>query len=103
MTIITDKNNVPIKDIPVEPDPPSFYEPIFLNDTKDNLNAALLTLPDRHQRILSLRFGLKDGKEHTLEAIGKILDIPREYARMLEAHALRMLRHPTRLRILLAS
>jgi RNA polymerase primary sigma factor len=100
MTIITDKNKVPLKDIPVDPDPPSFYEAIFRNETRENLKTAMLTLPDRLQRLRFLRFGLDDGKTHTLEEIGKILGHHREYVRALETKALRMLRHPRRLAII---
>lgn len=103
MTIITDKNNVPLKDIPVDPDPPSFYETIFQRETRENLKTAMLTLPDRLHRLLWLRFGLDDDNPLTLEAVGKILGHPREYVRALEAKAFRMLRHPSRIAIIFPS
>src|SRR5438270_1016506 len=56
------------------------------------LGAALLHLNPRMQRVLSLRFGLEDGKPQTLEEVGAGLGITRERVRQLEARALRELR-----------
>ncbi len=49
-------------------------------------------------RVLQLRFGLKDGKSHTLEEVGKKFGVTRECIRQIEAKALRKLRHPSRSR-----
>ena len=61
----------------------------------DDLRLALEDLPPRERVALELRYGLKDGKTHTLEAIGNQLGVTRERARQLEAQALRRLRHPS--------
>ena len=61
----------------------------------DDLRIALEELPPRERKTLELRYGLKNGKAHTLEAIGNQLGVTRERARQLEAQALRRLRHPS--------
>ena len=53
-------------------------------------------LPGRGGRVLTLRFGLGDGRPRTLEEVGRELGVTRERARQLEAEALRALRHPSR-------
>ncbi len=45
--------------------------------------------------MLELRFGLKDGKDHTLEEVSRYFDVTRERIRQIEAKALRKLRHPS--------
>jgi RNA polymerase primary sigma factor len=50
--------------------------------------------------VLELRFGLMDGKEHTLEEVSRFFDVTRERIRQIESKALRKLRHPTRSRSL---
>lgn len=58
---------------------------------------VLATLTPKEERILRMRFGLgKDGKEHTLEEVGKIFNVTRERIRQIEAKALRKLKHPSR-------
>ena len=63
---------------------------------KEELIGALDTLNDREARVLSLRFGLDDGRPRTLEEVGKEFDVTRERIRQIEAKALRKLRHPSR-------
>jgi RNA polymerase primary sigma factor len=48
--------------------------------------------------VLELRFGLRDGREHTLEEVSRYFDVTRERVRQIEAKALRKLRHPARSR-----
>ena len=50
----------------------------------------------REQQVLRMRFGLQDGKPHTLEEVGKEFDVTRERIRQIESKALRKLRHPSR-------
>ena len=60
------------------------------------LNKVLDTLNPREQKVLELRFGLKDGRPRTLEEVGKEFGVTRERIRQIEAKALRKLRHPAR-------
>lgn len=63
---------------------------------KEQLGDVLGTLTDREEKVLRLRFGLKDGRSRTLEEVGKEFDVTRERIRQIEAKALRKLRHPSR-------
>ena len=62
------------------------------------LTSVLASLTDREQRVLSLRFGLEDGRPRTLEELGQEFHVTRERVRQIEAKALRKLRHPSRAR-----
>ena len=63
---------------------------------KEQLNSVLETLTEREKKVLTLRFGLDDGRARTLEEVGKEFDVTRERIRQIEAKALRKLRHPSR-------
>ncbi|MGM9834235.1 MAG: RNA polymerase sigma factor RpoD [Bacilli bacterium] len=63
---------------------------------KEEIRSVLLTLQEREQEVLELRFGLVDGTSHTLEEVGKRFNVTRERIRQIEAKALRKLRHPSR-------
>lgn len=63
---------------------------------KEQLEAVLCTLTPREEQVLRLRFGLEDGKAHTLEEVGQAFDVTRERIRQIESKALRKLRHPSR-------
>jgi RNA polymerase primary sigma factor len=63
----------------------------------DELREILSTLSTREQRILELRFGLADGRERTLEQVGKEFSLTRERIRQIEAKAIAKLRHPARI------
>ena len=65
---------------------------------KEQLEEVLVTLPEREQKVLTLRFGLEDGRARTLEEVGKEFNVTRERIRQIEAKALRKLRHPSRSR-----
>ncbi|WP_080146508.1 RNA polymerase sigma factor RpoD [Marinilactibacillus piezotolerans] len=63
---------------------------------KSELEDVLDTLTDREENVLRLRFGLDDGRQRTLEDVGKVFGVTRERIRQIEAKALRKLRHPSR-------
>ena len=63
---------------------------------REQLEQVLSTLTEREEQVLRMRFGLTDGKTHTLEEVGKAFDVTRERIRQIESKALRKLRHPSR-------
>lgn len=65
---------------------------------KDEIADVLLTLTEREEQVLRLRFGLDDGSCKTLEEVGQMFGVTRERIRQIEAKALRKLRHPSRSR-----
>ena len=65
------------------------------NLLREQLMEVLETLTDREKKVLMLRFGLIDGRAHTLEEVGRTFDVTRERIRQIEAKALRKLRHPS--------
>ena len=62
----------------------------------EQLSEVLNTLTPREKKVLVLRFGLEDGRNRTLEEVGKEFNVTRERIRQIEAKALRKLRHPSR-------
>jgi len=65
---------------------------------REQVQHALAALTERERQVLELRFGLVDGKDHTLEEVSRYFNVTRERIRQIEAKALRKLRHPTRSR-----
>ncbi len=65
---------------------------------KQEISNVLLTLTEREEKVIRLRFGLEDGKSRTLEEVGQKFGVTRERIRQIEAKALRKLRHPSRSR-----
>lgn len=82
------------KDIPCPPDT------VIHADLRQKIREALNNLTDRETRILELRYGLKDGKEHTLEEVGQKFNVTRERIRQIELKAIRKLQHPDLSRVL---
>ena len=83
---------IPDEDIPA---PVEATSQIML---KEQLAEVLDTLTPREAKVLELRFGLRDGRQRTLEEVGKVFDVTRERIRQIESKALRKLRHPSRSR-----
>ena len=81
---------IPDDDIPAPVDATSH---IML---KEQLDDVLATLTPREAKVLQLRFGLVDGRQRTLEEVGKEFNVTRERIRQIESKALRKLRHPSR-------
>ena len=64
--------------------------------TNEDIDSVLRTLTPREESVIRLRFGLQDGRCHTLEEVGSEFNVTRERIRQIEAKALRKLRHPVR-------
>jgi RNA polymerase primary sigma factor len=62
---------------------------------REQVQSSLSLLSERERQVLELRFGLVDGKDHTLEEVSQFFNVTRERIRQIEAKALRKLRHPS--------
>ena len=71
-------------------------EAAFKTITNEDINSVLKSLAPREEEVIRLRFGLKDGRCHTLEEVGSEFNVTRERIRQIEAKAIRKLRHPIR-------
>lgn len=70
---------------------PSPEDAVIQRNLREQIELALDSLTEREAEVLKLRFGLMDGKEHTLEEVGDIFKVTRERIRQIEAKALRKL------------
>lgn len=73
-------------------------EEMSQRELKQTLASVLSTLTEREQKVISMRYGIDDGEEKTLEEIGIKFNVTRERIRQIEVKALRKLRHPSRSR-----
>lgn len=90
---VKEENDTLLADfIPDEKNP--LEETVSLMLLREHMEKVLGTLTERERDVLKLRYGLEDGKERTLEEVGKIFKVTRERIRQIEAKALRKLRHP---------
>jgi RNA polymerase primary sigma factor len=78
------------------------FEAALDSGIHDDIREALASLTPREAKIIHLRYGLRDGREHTLEEVGQKYGLTRERIRQIEKDALRKLRHPSRSRKLRA-
>lgn len=85
-------------DFIIDKDNKGVFEEVADKMLKEVITSLLDTLTPKEERVLSLRYGLKDGKERTLEEVGKFYNVTRERIRQIESKALKKLRHPSRLR-----
>ncbi|MEV4295228.1 RNA polymerase sigma factor [Microbispora rosea] len=90
-----------IGDLIEDVDSPEASEVVDRQLLAEQLKGVLSNLSPREAKIMSLRFGLADGKPHTLDEIGKYLGLTRERIRQLEKESLSKLRHPSNTRPLL--
>jgi RNA polymerase primary sigma factor len=77
-------------------------EAVISLNLKEQTESVLKTLTPREEKVIKMRFGVGDGREHTLEEVGQRFAVTRERIRQIEAKALHKLRHPSRRRELRA-
>ncbi len=91
-----ESHNVLLRDLLEDPAATSPLGAACVVPLQREIEAALDSLSELERAVIILRFGLRDGVEHTLEQIGREFDVSRERIRMVEAMALAKLRHPSR-------
>ena len=97
-TPIGEEEDSHLGDFIPDEDAPAPAEAAAYSLLKEQLDEVLMSLNEREQKVLRLRFGLEDGRARTLEEVGKEFKVTRERIRQIEAKALRKLRHPSRSR-----
>ena len=95
-TPIGEEEDSHLGDFIADDDAPAPAEAASFALMKEQLLDVLDTLTPREEKVLRLRFGLDDGRQRTLEEVGKEFNVTRERIRQIEAKALRKLRHPSR-------
>jgi len=95
---VGDEDSSSLGDFIEDEDAPSPMDAAAREMLREQMQHALAGLSEREREVLELRFGLKDGREHTLEDVSRYFDVTRERIRQIEAKALRKLRHPARSR-----
>ena len=91
---VGDEDSSSLGDFIEDEDAPSPMDAAARDMLREQVQHALEVLSDREREVLELRFGLKDGRDHTLEEVSRYFDVTRERVRQIEAKALRKLRHP---------
>jgi len=95
---VGDDESSALGDFIEDEDAPSPMDAAAREMLREQIQRALASLSEREREVLELRFGLKDGREHTLEEVSRYFDVTRERVRQIEAKALRKLRHPSKSR-----
>jgi len=95
---VGDEDSSSLGDFIEDEDAPSPMDAAAREMLREQVQHALQSLSDREREVLELRFGLRDGKEHTLEEVSHYFNVTRERVRQIEAKALRKMRHPARSR-----
>lgn len=95
---VGDDESSALGDFIEDEDAPSPMDAAAREMLREQIQRALASLSERERDVLELRFGLKDGREHTLEEVSRYFDVTRERVRQIEAKALRKLRHPSKSR-----
>jgi RNA polymerase primary sigma factor len=95
---VGEDNSSALGDFIEDVDAPSPMDAAARDMLREQIHHALNSLSERERDVLELRFGLKDGREHTLEEVSRYFDVTRERVRQIEAKALRKLRHPSKSR-----
>tara|TARA_B110000263_G_scaffold146668_1_gene127212 strand:- start:2384 stop:2764 length:381 start_codon:yes stop_codon:yes gene_type:complete len=89
-----------LEDFLEDPSMPSPEDGAISQALKSQIEEMLDTLTDRESRVLRLRFGMVEGRPHTLEEVGKEFGVTRERIRQIEVKALHKMREPSRARVL---
>ncbi len=92
---VGDEESSQLGDFIEDEDAPSPIDSAAREMLREQIQQALDGLQERERQVLELRYGLTDGKDHTLEEVSRYFDVTRERIRQIEAKALRKLRHPT--------
>ena len=95
---VGDEDSGSLGDFIEDEDAPSPVDAAARQMLREQVQSALTSLSEREREVLELRFGLKDGRDHTLEEVSAFFEVTRERIRQIEAKALRKLRHPSRSR-----
>jgi RNA polymerase primary sigma factor len=95
---VGDEDSSQLGDFIEDDDAPSPIDAAAREMLREQIQQAMDGLQERERHVLELRFGLMDGKDHTLEEVSRYFNVTRERIRQIEAKALRKLRHPTRSR-----
>lgn len=95
---VGDEDSSSLGDFIEDEDAPSPIDAAARDMLREQVQHALEALSEREREVLELRFGLRDGREHTLEEVSHYFDVTRERVRQIEAKALRKMRHPARSR-----
>jgi RNA polymerase primary sigma factor len=95
---VGDEDSSSLGDFIEDEDAPSPIDSAAREMLREQVQHTLESLSDREREVLELRFGLRDGKEHTLEEVSRYFNVTRERVRQIEAKALRKMRHPARSR-----
>jgi len=97
-TPIGEEDGSHLRDLLEDHTVPSPEQAMALSDLREKTYEMLKNLSPREDKVLTMRFGLDDGVEMTLEEIGSAFGVTRERIRQIESKALRKLRHPSRSR-----
>ena len=95
-TTIGDEDNTHLADFIEDKDAKSPVSEAVFSMLGLQIRDVLYTLSDREKEVITLRFGLNDGYQRTLEEVGNVFSVTRERVRQIEAKALKKLRHPVR-------
>ncbi|MBI4527418.1 MAG: sigma-70 family RNA polymerase sigma factor [Deltaproteobacteria bacterium] len=85
-----------LRDVVVDRSSPDPEKMLIGVNLREKIGRILLTLTPREEKIVRMRFGIKEKSEHTLEETGRVFGVTRERIRQIEATALRKLRQPHR-------
>lgn len=97
---LDDQNEAAMGELIIDHRRSGFAEDLSRQQLKARLSDVLTELNERQRAVLSLRYGLLDGSQRTLDEVGKLLSLTREGVRQIELRAVERLRHPARSRLL---